>query len=111
MACHSSRRHQPGVTCRRNPKRLFQPDKEAPHHLKPIEISSSHKTTPQRRTNHDVVLDMKIIHRRRVTIAGQQVTEQDWRGILAVVTTLGYFVVISVATLRYGADEALAVIG
>jgi hypothetical protein len=54
---------------------------------------------------------MKITHRRRVTIAGQQVTEQDWRGILAVVTTLGYFVVVSVATLRYGAEEALGVIG
>jgi hypothetical protein len=54
---------------------------------------------------------MKLDPRRRVTIAGQQVTEQDWRGILAVVTTLGYFVVISVATLRYGAEEALAVIG
>ena len=46
-----------------------------------------------------------------MTIAGQQITEQDWRGILAVVTTLGYFIVISVATLRYGAEEALAVIG
>jgi hypothetical protein len=54
---------------------------------------------------------MKIIHRRRVTIAGQQVTEQDWRGLLAVATTLGCFVVISVATLRYGAEEALAIIG
>jgi len=54
---------------------------------------------------------MKLDPRRRVTIAGQQVTEQDWRGILAVVTTLGYFIVISVATLRYGAEEALAVIG
>jgi hypothetical protein len=54
---------------------------------------------------------MKITHRRRVTIAGQQVTEQDWRGILAVVTTLGYFVVISVATLRYGPEEALGIIG
>jgi len=52
-----------------------------------------------------------MIHRRRVTIAGQQVTEQDWRGILAVASTLGYFVVISVATLRYGAEEALAIIG
>ena len=54
---------------------------------------------------------MKLVPRRRVTIAGQQITEQDWRGILAVVTTLGYFIVISVATLRYGAEEALAVIG
>ncbi len=54
---------------------------------------------------------MTIVHRRRVTIAGQQVTEQDWRGILAVVTTLGYFVVISVATLRYAAEEALTIIG
>ena len=54
---------------------------------------------------------MKLDPRRRVTIAGQQVTEQDWRGILAVVTTLGYSIVISVATLRYGAEEALAVIG
>jgi hypothetical protein len=54
---------------------------------------------------------MKIMHRRRVTIAGQQVTEQDWRGILAVVTTLGYFIVISVATLHYGAEEALGFVG
>jgi len=54
---------------------------------------------------------MKITHRRRVTIAGQQVTEQDWRGILAVITTLGYFAVISIAALRYGVEEALAVIG
>ncbi len=54
---------------------------------------------------------MKVVHQRRVTIAGQQVTEQDWRGILAVVTILGCFVVISVATLRYGAEEALAIIG
>jgi hypothetical protein len=46
-----------------------------------------------------------------VTIAGQQVTEQDWRGILAVLTSLGYFIVISFATLRYVAEEALAIIG
>ena len=54
---------------------------------------------------------MNLAHRRRVTIAGQQVTEQDWRGLLAVVTTLGYFVVISLAMLRYGAEESLALIG
>lgn len=54
---------------------------------------------------------MRTIQRRRVTIAGQPVTEQDWRGILAVLTTLGYFIVISVATVRYGEEEALAVIG
>lgn len=46
-----------------------------------------------------------------MTIAGQQVTEQDWRDVLAVITTLGYFVVISAATLRYAAEEALAIIG
>jgi len=54
---------------------------------------------------------MKVLHRRRVTIAGQQVTEQDWRGVLAVLTTLGYFVVISIATLRYGVEQSLAVVG
>lgn len=54
---------------------------------------------------------MKAIPRRRVTIAGQQVTEQDWRGILAIATTLGCFVVITVATLRYQAEESLAIIG
>lgn len=54
---------------------------------------------------------MKAIHRRRVTIAGQQVTEQDWRGFLAVLTTLGYFIVISIATLRYGVEQSLAIIG
>src|SRR5438552_2949863 len=28
---------------------------------------------------------------RRVTVRGQQVTEQDWTGIIAIITTLGYF--------------------
>ncbi len=51
------------------------------------------------------------LHRRRITIGGQQVTEEDWRGVLAVLTTLGYFTVISAAIVRYGAQEALAVVG
>jgi len=54
---------------------------------------------------------MKVLQRRRVTIAGQQVTEQDWRGILAVLTTVGYFSVISAATLRYEPEQTLALTG
>jgi hypothetical protein len=49
--------------------------------------------------------------RRRVTIRGQQVTEQDWRGILAIVTALGYFLNATLAMLRFGFIEAIATIG
>ncbi len=49
--------------------------------------------------------------RRRVTVRGQQVTEQDWRGILAIVTTLGYFLNATLAMLRFGFTEAIATIG
>jgi hypothetical protein len=49
--------------------------------------------------------------RRRVTIRGQQVTEQDWRGILATVTALGYFLNATLAMLRFGFTEAIATIG
>ncbi len=49
--------------------------------------------------------------KRRVTIGGQQVTEQDWRGILAILTTVGYFMVVTIATFRYGFTETLVTIG
>ncbi len=52
-----------------------------------------------------------VVGKRRVTIRGQQVTEQDWRGILAILTTLGYFVTIAIASLRYDFVELLTVTG
>ncbi len=48
---------------------------------------------------------------RRVTVRGHQVTEQDWRGILAIVTTLGYFLNATLAMLRFGFTEAIAIVG
>ncbi len=48
---------------------------------------------------------------RRVTLRGQQVTEQDWRGILAVVTTLAYFLNGTLAMLRFGFTETIATLG
>ncbi len=48
---------------------------------------------------------------RRVTVRGQQVTEQDWRGILAIITTLGYFLNATLAMLRFGFTEAIATLG
>ena len=48
---------------------------------------------------------------RRVTIRGQQVTEQDWRGILAVLTTLGYFSTALMAIFRFGFAEVIAIVG
>jgi hypothetical protein len=47
---------------------------------------------------------------RRVTVRGQQVTEQDWRGILAIITTIAYFVNATLAMLRFGFTEAIAAI-
>ncbi len=40
-------------------------------------------------------------------LRGQEVTEQDWRGILAIITTLGYFVVVSLAALRFDFTQTL----
>jgi hypothetical protein len=51
------------------------------------------------------------LERRRLTIRGQQVTEQDWRGILAILTTTGYFLVIAIASLRFEFTQALVVTG
>ncbi len=48
---------------------------------------------------------------RRLTIRGQEVTNQDWRGILAVLTSLGYFLVVSLATIRFEFLQVLAAIG
>ena len=48
---------------------------------------------------------------RRVTVRGQQVTEQDWRGIIAIITTLGYFFNVTLAMLRFGFTEAIATVG
>jgi len=47
---------------------------------------------------------------RRVTVRGQQVTEQDWTGIIAIITTLGYFANATLAMLRFGFTEAIATI-
>ena len=47
---------------------------------------------------------------RRVTVRGQQVTEQDWTGIIAIITTLGYFINATLAMLRFGFTEAIATI-
>lgn len=49
--------------------------------------------------------------RRRLTIRGQEVTNQDWRGILAVLTTVGYFLVVSLTTLRFEFLEILVATG
>ena len=48
---------------------------------------------------------------RRVTIRGQQVTEQDWRGILAILTTIGYFIVVAIATFRFEFMQTLVLVG
>ena len=48
---------------------------------------------------------------RRVTVRGQQVTEQDWRGILAIIATLGYFLNATLAMLRFSFTEAIASLG
>lgn len=48
---------------------------------------------------------------RRVTVRGQQVTDQDWRGILAIITTLGYFLNGTLAMLRFGFTETIATLG
>ncbi len=48
--------------------------------------------------------------RRRVMLHGQKVTEQDWRGILAVLTTVCYYLVASIATIRYDFTLALVTI-
>jgi hypothetical protein len=48
--------------------------------------------------------------KRRITVRGQQVTEQDWRGILAIIATLGYFVIATLAMLEFGFTEAIATI-
>ncbi len=53
----------------------------------------------------------EIVGRRRLTIRGQQVTEQDWRGILAILTTLGYQLVIAIATARYDFVQMLIATG
>jgi hypothetical protein len=49
--------------------------------------------------------------KRRITIRGQQVTEQDWRGILAVLTTIGYFAILTVSAVRFGFTESLVILG
>ena len=51
------------------------------------------------------------VGKRRLTIHGQQVTNQDWRGIIAVLTTVGYFLAVSVASLRYDFLQVLAATG
>lgn len=52
-----------------------------------------------------------IVGRRRITVRGQQVTDQDWRGILAILTTLGYFGTVAIASVRYDFIQLLAVTG
>ena len=49
--------------------------------------------------------------KRRITIRGQQVTEQDWRGVLAVLTTMSYFAVVIVSAVRFGFNESLITMG
>jgi hypothetical protein len=49
--------------------------------------------------------------KRRITIRGQQVTDQDWRGILAILTTIGYFVIMTVSALKFGFTESLVTMG
>ena len=48
---------------------------------------------------------------RRVTIKGKPVTEQDWRGLLAIMTTIGYLSNSTLAIIRFGFTEAIAAIG
>jgi len=43
-------------------------------------------------------------------VRGHQVTEQDWRRIIAIITTIGYFVNATLAMLRFEFTEAIATI-
>lgn len=56
-------------------------------------------------------MNKKSILKRRVTIHGQQITEQDWRGILAIITTIGYFVIVAIASSRFEFTETLLTLG
>jgi hypothetical protein len=47
------------------------------------------------------------VRKRRITVHGQQVTEQDWRGFLAILTTLGYLVLVAITTLRHSLAETM----
>jgi hypothetical protein len=49
--------------------------------------------------------------RRRVTVRGGTVTEQDWRGMLAILTTIGFFSTATMALLRFEFAEAIATVG
>ncbi len=48
---------------------------------------------------------------RRITVHGHRVTEQDWRGVLAIITTLGYFVIVLIVALRNDFPETLTAAG
>ena len=56
-------------------------------------------------------MSLETFRKRRITVRGQQVTEQDWRGILAVLATVGYFLTVAIASLRFDFSQLLTITG
>ncbi len=51
-----------------------------------------------------------ITKRRRITIRNQEVNEQDWRGLIAILTTVGFFAVSTAALFRYSFGDTIATV-
>ncbi len=56
-------------------------------------------------------MSFEKLRKRRITIRGQQVTEQDWRGVLAVLVTAGYFMTLAIASLKFDFFQLLTIMG
>lgn len=114
VAQHPSGGSNPSISHERDRQHQALGDKETSHHLQTTEVYSEKQETNHRRSQQNAlrgVNRLSLVGRRRVTIRGQQVTEQDWRGILAVLTTLGYFLAIALALVRYEFEQVLIATG
>lgn len=56
-------------------------------------------------------MTVQSVKERRITVHGHRVSEQDWRGFLGILTTVGYLIIVGVVALRHEFSETLAAAG
>src|SRR2546425_5388269 len=100
-------------SCRRYSRCNIGQDEKEENFSPTLAVHPKITTTCRWPNEQDAVRCMRFasVRKRRVTVRGQQVTEQDWRGILAVLVTAGYFLTVAIASLKLDFVQLLAMTG
>ena len=109
-------KHRQNHSGHREGEEFHGPSQEKANHIQASSVHSQGTSAPIRRDHKDTVPKMRsspsvsTVKRRRITVRGKQFLPQDWRGLLAVLTTVGFFTTSTISVLRYQFTETMATI-